>query len=494
MPKPKNLPHFVGAYDNSVINQALLAWAQCVNDGNGLPSPLYTLVGNFLLLNDSQLSFALDMHSTVPLARSPNFIQIPQNMAYCDGTPGWAEYEVYVPCSGMYTISSCMMAYDPRPLQLMIDDNESSVVTIASHVSGSWDHQTLSHFTEKCIVPLRTSPQRQDKIKLKVSTSGFYPHMWSILFHVTTREAFPVIQCTALGEHNMINEAFTVNIPVSSTYTLKLKMAASVRCPFVLMSTISSGYGTDEWVRVGDGMVGGWTTGGKRSCGDPVWIEEPSWRAQLRAGTYTMKLVPQYEVLPAGAVVTVAGVEFSEWVPTIPVPITPPADLLLDSVYVRMDQTIAHSPNFSLSPFMCHANGTGGWATYRVYFRQTAGYQFSIEMTAADPRPVDMFLDGVFCCTTCPWVTGTWSECGIVRHKNTSSAHPSLHIVEGHHEIRFATDGFFPHVRALVFDTVDSEDRERKRNLTAPPPARSAGSGSRSSAHKYDNNKNDGKW
>ena len=108
-----------------------------------------------------------------------------------------------------------------------------------------------------------------------------------------------------------------------------------------------------------------------------------------------------------------------------------------------------HGANFRPSRAMSFYSGCGGWAEYSVYL-EPGEYRLFTYHTAADPRPLQMSLDGVLCGDIASqWNAGSkWSPATM------SWFHQALILrVDGAcpHVIRFHASGCWPHISSILF-------------------------------------------
>lgn len=108
---------------------------------------------------------------------------------------------------------------------------------------------------------------------------------------------------------------------------------------------------------------------------------------------------------------------------------------------------------------------------YDIPFPVTAQYSLSIFFTAAQSRPVDLFLDGKRVGECCSMVTGSWNTSGA-----KWEATGKFHVSQGKHTIKLERVGAFPHVMSLKFDSAVAFpegwalSRPKARKLDSPPP------------------------
>ena len=108
---------------------------------------------------------------------------------------------------------------------------------------------------------------------------------------------------------------------------------------------------------------------------------------------------------------------------------------------------------------------------YDIDFPVTAEYNLRIKYSAADARPVEMFLDGKSVGRCCRTATGSWNTSGA-KWEQTST----LRLTKGKHTLKLSRGGAFPHVVSLQFNSPTpfpegwQLSRPKARTLDSPPP------------------------
>ena len=108
---------------------------------------------------------------------------------------------------------------------------------------------------------------------------------------------------------------------------------------------------------------------------------------------------------------------------------------------------------------------------YDIDFPVTGEYNLRIKYSAADARPVEMFLDGKSVGRCCRTATGSWNTSGA-KWEQTST----LRLTKGKHTLKLSRGGAFPHVVSLQFNSPTpfpegwQLSRPKARTLDSPPP------------------------
>ncbi len=85
---------------------------------------------------------------------------------------------------------------------------------------------------------------------------------------------------------------------------------------------------------------------------------------------------------------------------------------------------------------------------YDIEFPVDAEYTISVRYAAAAPRPVELLLDAEKVAVCCRTTTGAWNTSQAAWEETCR-----LHVTAGHHTVTLQSDGVFPHVVSLRFDS-----------------------------------------
>jgi formylglycine-generating enzyme required for sulfatase activity len=108
---------------------------------------------------------------------------------------------------------------------------------------------------------------------------------------------------------------------------------------------------------------------------------------------------------------------------------------------------------------------------YDIDFPASGNYALELRYASADPRPVQLLLDGKNVATVCRKGTGSWNTSGA-----QSEASADLYIPAGVRTVRLRRSADFPHLVSLRFTSSSIPNgwevkRPKARKLDDPPPA-----------------------